>query len=307
MESTSNSSSIEIKVMSCNDLKAFNFFQKLSVYAVASIVNDNNKKEKDKQTMKKKKQQQQRTPIDREGEGNPVWNHMMRFDLEGDQLLSDDCDGVFIEFALRCEAVVFGDKTIGEVRVPINDLIQEEKSFNSNGAVRFVSYQVRSPDRKPNGVLHLSYKIIHHGDANIWGNAVSPLAYHTHGSATSAGLEVEVRFPSVEVEPPSLSGIHYPSVELEPLPPLSLAPPAPPPTEEAYYSASEFYYMSPAPPPLGSYYPSPPHLPPPPLVYNPPPVPYGHVLGTYGYGWHEHSANQTSSTGQWGRPDEYMR
>ncbi|KAJ4951767.1 hypothetical protein NE237_028599 [Protea cynaroides] len=44
---TENPSSIEVKVMSCNNLKAFNFFQKQSNYAVISIVKDNNKKELD--------------------------------------------------------------------------------------------------------------------------------------------------------------------------------------------------------------------------------------------------------------------
>ncbi|XP_043724132.1 arp2/3 complex-activating protein rickA-like [Telopea speciosissima] len=323
MESSS-SSSLELKVMSCNDLKAFNFFQKLSVYVVVSLVKvkDGNIKNE------KEKQQRQKTPIDREGDRNPRWNHVMRFDLKGDyhpllllDVSSSDHD-VFFEFDLRCEQIVFGNKTIGEVQVPIKDLMtgnsKEEEVTNSNSnsngrTARFVSYQVRGPDGKPNGVLNFSYKIIHNNnvdasgkllnnnDNQIGGTAASPLdlAYHPHGTHLSTG--VELHYPSVEVEvqPPSLSsGVHYPSIEFEP------PPPPPPPPQEAYYSAPEFYCtVYPAPPPPGMqlpyyYYPPPPpppplyppppppplYPPPPPhLLYPGPPVPYGYGSGSNGY------------------------
>ncbi|OMO98538.1 C2 calcium-dependent membrane targeting [Corchorus capsularis] len=132
------SSFIEIKVISCKDLKAFNFFQKLSVYALVSIARDDDKKVDEKQ--------QQRTPTDREGDGNPEWNHTVRFDLS--KALLQDLDNLLIHFDLRHEGLMFGYKTIGEVRVPLKDLIQE-----SNGVVRFVIYEVvygrnRNPRRR---------------------------------------------------------------------------------------------------------------------------------------------------------------
>ncbi|XP_044509434.1 protein SRC2-like [Mangifera indica] len=140
-------STLEVKVISCNDLKAFNFFQKLSVYAVVSIVDGELKKKKQQQ----KCLQRQKTPIDREGGSNPEWNHLLQINLKA---LSDDFCHLFVSFDLHCEGVVYGNKSIGKVRVPLPDLIDE-----FNGAVRFVRYQIRSNDGKPNGVLNFSYKV----------------------------------------------------------------------------------------------------------------------------------------------------
>ena len=49
---------------------------------------------------------------------------------------------------------MFGDKTIVKVHVPIKDLIQE-----SNGVVRFMTYEVQTTDGKANGVLNFSFKV----------------------------------------------------------------------------------------------------------------------------------------------------
>uniref|UniRef100_A0A2N9EKF3 C2 domain-containing protein n=1 Tax=Fagus sylvatica TaxID=28930 RepID=A0A2N9EKF3_FAGSY len=96
----------------------------LSVYALVSLVShDPNKK--------LEQNQQQRTPTDKDGD--PEWNHEMRFDLN--EVSLEDCDHVFIHFDLRHEGVMFGDKNIGEVHVAFKDLMEE-----SNGVVRFASY-----------------------------------------------------------------------------------------------------------------------------------------------------------------------
>nr|DAD42928.1 TPA_asm: hypothetical protein HUJ06_001158 [Nelumbo nucifera] len=63
----------------------------------------------------------------------------MEFDLKHISFL--DCDHVFIEFDLRCDGIIFGDKNIREVRVPFKHLVDE-----FDGSVRFVSYQVRPVD-----------------------------------------------------------------------------------------------------------------------------------------------------------------
>ncbi|CAK7336009.1 unnamed protein product [Dovyalis caffra] len=184
--------SLELKVISCRDLKTFNFFQKLSVYVVVSIFIDEPKKNeqprqktavdflngvlkknvKQQQRLqgqktslnvfndeaKKDEQQQllqrQKTPVDREGGSNPEWNHMMQFDLNTTSL-PDQGDNLFFKFELRCEGAIFGNRTIGEVCVPFKDLSEE-----FNGSVRFVSYQVRNSDGRPNGVLNFSYEVI---------------------------------------------------------------------------------------------------------------------------------------------------
>ncbi|XP_059447756.1 protein SRC2-like [Corylus avellana] len=143
---------LKLKVISARDLKGFNFFQKLSVYAVVRLVNEEVKK---KQKHEQQQLQRQKTPVDRVGDRNPEWNHEMQFDLK-DLLLPDDRNHLFLRFDLLSEGIVFGNNTVGEVQVPVfKDLIDDE----SNGAMRFVSYQVRSRDGKPNGVLNFSYKV----------------------------------------------------------------------------------------------------------------------------------------------------
>ncbi|XP_057489356.1 protein SRC2 homolog [Actinidia eriantha] len=151
----SSGSVLELKLMNCKGLQAFNFFQKLSVYAVVSFISDVDPN-------KKMQQQQQRTPTDNQGDKDPEWNHEMRFNLNlGYDTKKDDSD--FLRFDLRSELALFGDKSLGEVRVLLKDLMDEvEEEYRSapNGIVRFVSYEVRTSDGKPNGILSFSYKLL---------------------------------------------------------------------------------------------------------------------------------------------------
>ncbi|GMY12933.1 protein SRC2 homolog isoform X2 [Fagus crenata] len=236
------SGSMELKVMSCKDVRSFNFFQKLSVYALVSLVShDPNKK--------LEQNQQQRTPTDKDGD--PDWNHEMRFDLN--EVSLEDCDHVFIHFDLRHEGVMFGDKNIGEVHVAFKDLMEE-----SNGVVRFASYQVRTSEGKPNGVLSFSYKVSGKG-MNI-GTATTP--------ASPTG------FPIIhDIDQQQYSNeneiIHYPSLESHNLSEEPLSAPQQvhslsngmhyPSHHQAYYPPPDAYYYAPPPPP-----------PPPPMQHGPP-------------------------------------
>ncbi|GLT73468.1 hypothetical protein SLA2020_453260 [Shorea laevis] len=165
-----DSNSLELKVSYCKDLRAFNFFQKLSAYALVSIVSDDPNK-------KLERNQQQRTPADGEGDGNPEWNYEMRFDLK--EVSFQDCEHLFLQFDLRHQGVMFGDKTIGEVRVAFKDLTQQ----SNLGVLRFVSYQVRASDGKPNGVLSFSYKV----------------TGTTSASSSSPHDDHEIHYPTLEV------------------------------------------------------------------------------------------------------------
>lgn len=184
------SSSVQVKLISCKDLKAFNFFQKLSVYAVVSIASDDPSKK-----VQENQVQSQRTPTDTEGDGNPEWNHELRFDLKG---CDDDNDHLFLQFNLRHQGMVFGfgDKTIGEVRIPLKDVMEEA----CYGVVRFVSYQVRNTDGKPNGVLNLSYKYL-----NGKPNKTDPAG--GGGTISGTGFQIpvtKIQYPSVQLEPVAL-------------------------------------------------------------------------------------------------------
>ncbi|KAK2634723.1 hypothetical protein Ddye_029515 [Dipteronia dyeriana] len=203
-------SSLELKVISCRHLKAFNFFQKLSVYAAVSIINgDSKKKEQQQQCL-----QRQKTPVDREGGTKPEWNHLMKFDLKA---LDDDFSHFLISFDLHCEGVVYGKKTVGKVRVSLKDLIDE-----FNGAVRFVSYQVRA-NGKPNGVLNFSYKLKGTAKDVVTASPEVDLSTGFHSSA-----DRKVNYPSLEVGDKSRD-ICYPSLDdiQSPLPGLYTPSPSP--------------------------------------------------------------------------------
>ncbi|KAK8497799.1 hypothetical protein V6N13_076495 [Hibiscus sabdariffa] len=140
--------SLELKLISCTDLKAFNFFHELSAYTVVSMVIIDEKSKK-KQQHHKKHLQRQKTSIQRGGK-NPEWNHLFQFDLQN--LPPEETHHLFLNFDLRLDGLV--DRTIGQVRVPLKVLLDE-----FSGVVRLLTYQVRNSDGKPNGVLKFSYKL----------------------------------------------------------------------------------------------------------------------------------------------------
>ncbi|KAK3228939.1 hypothetical protein Dsin_000820 [Dipteronia sinensis] len=222
-------SSLELKVISCRHLKAFNFFQKLSVYAAVSIINGESKKKEQQQECL----QRQKTPIDREGGTKPEWNHLMQFDLKA---LDDDFSNFLISFDLHCEGVVYGKKTVGKVRVSLKDLIDE-----FNGAVRFVSYQVRA-NGKPNGVLNFSYKLKGIAKEGVTASPEVDLSTGFHSST-----DQKVNYPSLEVGDKSRD-ICYPSLDdilQSPLP--GFYTPSPSPKYE--YKTDVYGMINPNPPP----------------------------------------------------------
>ncbi|KAI5567545.1 hypothetical protein BDE02_13G097300 [Populus trichocarpa] len=243
-----DSGSMELKVMYCKDVNSFNFFKKLLVYVLVSIVKDDDGDDSDKKPLELQKQQQ-RTPTDTEGDGNPEWNHLMHFDLAG--VSFQDCDHFFIHFDLCHEGLYFGDKTIGKVRVPLKDLIEE-----ANGIVRFLSYEVRTPDGKPNGVLKFSCQV-----KNMGTNS-------SQAGITGYPIVNNQPYPTSEVQ--SLSEqAHYPTLDLEgnsqetdTVSQVSYT------SDWIQYSSQENYY-----PPPQAYYPPPPPPPPPPQAFYPPPPP----------------------------------
>ncbi|TQD78150.1 hypothetical protein C1H46_036279 [Malus baccata] len=199
----------------CKDLSAFNFFNKLSVHSAVSIFNDEAKKEKQKKHL----QQRHKTLVDREGDCNPEWNHTMQFNMN-DVCLVDEFDNSFVEFHMQCESV-FGKKSIGKVRVPFVDLIDEQ----CNEAVRFVSYQVRSSLGKPNGVLNFSYKVIKDNNNSRVGicdsqesgssselttASVSPDPAVNTVQSLYPALDVELLSRDINMSYPLLSGVRAP-------------------------------------------------------------------------------------------------
>jgi len=225
---------LEINVISAKDLKKVNLISKTQAYAVVSFSGD------------QRASQQQRTAVDRSGNGSPTWNFPVKFTVDESAARSNRLS---ITFRIRCERAL-GDKDIGEVHVPLSELIGSVE----DGKLKFVTYQVRKPSGKPKGELNFSYK---------WGEKIV--------GATPPAMEVNKA--SMEVNKDQGPVTAYPaqvgSSSAYPPPPTGYAYPS----QGGYPSASAAGYGYPPPPQYGAY----PQQPPPPGYGYPPPQPgYGY-------------------------------
>lgn len=126
---------LDITLISAKGLNNVNLFSKMDVYAVVSIAGGDPRGN-------------QKSPVDKDGGTNPTWNFPMKFTV--DETAAQQ-NRLTLVVKLRSERDL-GDKDIGEVHVPIKELLGEHKSE------QFLRYQVRKPSGKPKGELNLSYK-----------------------------------------------------------------------------------------------------------------------------------------------------
>uniref|UniRef100_A0A5B7A254 Putative cytokinesis protein sepA-like n=1 Tax=Davidia involucrata TaxID=16924 RepID=A0A5B7A254_DAVIN len=236
--------SLEINIISAKDLKNVNFINKMDVYVVVSISGDQRTKQK--------------TPVNRDGDSNPTWNFPMKFTVDESAAQQNR---LTLMFKLRCERSL-GDKDIGEVHVPIKELLDNV----GDGKMQFLSYQVRKPSGKPKGQLNLSYKF---GEKVAAAGAVATAA-KSDEPVTAYPAPATLAGPSSAYPPPppyaGAGGYGYP-------PPQGGYPPAGggyPPPPGGYPPAPVAGYGYP-PPAYGGY------PPPPPPGYGYPPQPgYGY-------------------------------
>ncbi|KAJ4954654.1 hypothetical protein NE237_011437 [Protea cynaroides] len=223
---------LELNIISAKHLKDVNLFGRMDVYVVVSLSGDSRTKQK--------------TPIDKDGGTSPSWNFHMRFNIDEAAARNG---GLVLVFQLRCERSIGGDKEIGEVHVPVKELLDS----GDGKSAQHVSYQVRKPSGKAQGQLNLSYKL---------GDRVTPSA-----PAVSKGGEPVTAYPAVagtsSAYPAAGSSGVYPPQGAYPPPPQAAYPPPP---QAAY-----------PPPPQGAY-------PPPPQGYPQPVAGYGYPpQGAYAY------------------------
>lgn len=124
-------------VISAENLKDVNLISKMDVYVVVSIADDPATKRK--------------TRVDKDGGKSPKWNDRLNFAVDAAALARNP--GLPIVFRLRSERPL-GDKDIGEVAVPMKELLDRA----DGGAEHVVEYQVRTPSGKIKGTLKFSYK-----------------------------------------------------------------------------------------------------------------------------------------------------
>ena len=148
------SRTLELTLISAQDLKDVNLFSKMEVYAVASFSGDH--------------RSSQRTPADHHGGKNPAWNTTLRFPLPA----TGDLSRHTLHIILRSERAL-GDRDVGEVHIPLKELLDGPAA--GKGPSTFVSYQVRKPSSgKTMGVLNISYKFVDTAPAAAGGGAAYP-------------------------------------------------------------------------------------------------------------------------------------
>lgn len=242
---------LDLTLISAKDLKDVNFFSKMEVYAEAWLSGD--------------PRDRQRTATDRDGGKNPSWNNAtLRFCVPDGPV-----DGLLLHVLLRCERAL-GDRDVGEVHVPVRELVSTPGSGKS---AQFVSYEVRRPSGKPKGILNFSYKF---GEPVV-ASAPFPAPYEAPATAYPApGAAAAYTAPgaaSAYAAPAPAAGSSKADVPVTAYPAgTSAAYPAPgasyPPTGyPAYPPPPPQPYGYGAPPPQGYGYP-----PPPAYGYGAPPV-----------------------------------
>ncbi|KAI3459274.1 hypothetical protein Pfo_015937 [Paulownia fortunei] len=117
---------LEITLHYANDLNKVNLIWKMDVYVVVSISGG------DKSSKQKTKTQ---------------------FTVEEEALQQNR---LVLDFKLVCQRAL-GDRDIGEVHVPIKELLDSQAKGAAEGK-KFVSYQVTKPSGKPKGQLTFSYQ-----------------------------------------------------------------------------------------------------------------------------------------------------
>ncbi|CAN8259099.1 unnamed protein product [Cochlearia groenlandica] len=217
---------LELNIYSAKDLENVNIITKMDVYAVVSINGENSQDHKEK------------TAVDRTGESELIWNHAVKFSVN--QRLARE-GRLILVVKLVCDRI-FGGKDIGEVQVPVCELLNSSPSFNGNGngqGMRFVTYQVRTPYGKSQGSLTFSYRF---STPSFKPNPVysNPIDVKPDFSSTTTNYN-----------PPSEVGFHPPP------PPSIVYPPSPQP-QICSQPPYTHQYDSPYPEnPVTSYTPSP--------------------------------------------------
>ncbi|GFY94874.1 hypothetical protein Acr_10g0002590 [Actinidia rufa] len=129
---------LDITVISAENLKDVNLISEMDVYVEVSIGGDPIGKRK--------------THVDKQGGKSPKWNHHLKFAV--DVLAANSA--LHLYFRIRSDRHL-GDKDIGDVTVPIKELLDAAPA--ATDGERVVEYPAHTPSGKPKGTLKFSYKL----------------------------------------------------------------------------------------------------------------------------------------------------
>uniref|UniRef100_A0A803NQJ5 C2 domain-containing protein n=1 Tax=Cannabis sativa TaxID=3483 RepID=A0A803NQJ5_CANSA len=129
---------VEITIISAKDLKRVKHLTKMDVYVVVSLSGG--------------PEMEQKTPVDKASGPNPNWNYPMNFNIDEEEAHKGR---LALKFEVKCHRRLHSDKDIGEVNVPVKELLD---NGGDGKFIKYVTYQLRKPNGKHRGQLNLSYK-----------------------------------------------------------------------------------------------------------------------------------------------------
>ncbi|KAD4585388.1 hypothetical protein R6Q59_035985 [Mikania micrantha] len=133
---------LDLILASAKGLKRSTFFGRSDVYAVASISGTTGKIQK------------LPTTVHKNGGSNPTWNFPMKFIFDEAGVLQNR-----VSLVVKIKSVrLFHDKSLGEVHVPIKELMDGAVKTEGN-AMQSVSCQVNTRSGKPKGVLNFWFEL----------------------------------------------------------------------------------------------------------------------------------------------------
>lgn len=129
--------SLDLTIISAEDLKDIQLIGKQDLYAVVSINGDARTKQK--------------TKVDKDCGTKPKWKHQMKLTVDDTAARENR---LTLVFEIVADRPIAGDKPVGEVSVPVKELLDQNKTDEE----KTVTYAVRIPNGKPKGSLKFSFK-----------------------------------------------------------------------------------------------------------------------------------------------------
>lgn len=213
--------SLDLTIISAEDLKDIQLIGKQDLYAVVSINGDARTKQK--------------TKVDKDCGTKPKWKHQMKLTVDDAAARENR---LTLVFEIVADRPIAGDKPVGEVSVPVKELLDQNKSGDEE---KTVTYAVRLPNGKAKGSLKFSFKF---GEKYTFGSSSAP---HAPGPLT---LDHKTMDQPVTAYPP---GQGAPSAYPAP-PPAGHSGYPPPGHDDKHGGVGVYGYPQPGgyPPPGGS-------------------------------------------------------
>ncbi|KAE8703677.1 putative RING/U-box superfamily protein [Hibiscus syriacus] len=127
------SRTLEITILSAEDLRIHNKPVKKNAFVVVSTDAFNNKA----------------TKIDREGGSYPTWNEKLVMEMP--------MQTRFITFQVKsCKGSSGGGKTVGFARIPVTDFIG---GYSPESCLRYLSYRLMDPKGLKNGIINVYLRL----------------------------------------------------------------------------------------------------------------------------------------------------